>query len=258
MNQFHEANRKGWDAASPGWQAKVEARGEWRRAVIDPRIAFDQSELNHLGNVKDKQVCVLGSGDNIVAFALAGLGAQVTSVDISQIQLDIAAGRAHELGLDINFIRADVTDLSALANNQFDLVYTGGHVAAWISDLPKYYAEAGRILKPGGLFMVNEYHPFRRIWGYHADHLKLDCPYFACGPYQYDRADEADAPTGSLPSYEFHWTITDLVAAMQAGGCTLLTLHEYGDQAEDWETVPLTGLPEYLLLVGKKRAEDDG
>ena len=55
-----------------------------------------------------------------------------------------------------SFVRADVTDLSVLAANTFDLVYTGGHVAVWISDLSQYYAEAGRILRPGGLFIVNE------------------------------------------------------------------------------------------------------
>jgi len=255
MNEFHEANRKGWDAASPGWQAQVEAQGAWRRVSLDPTVVFDRLELDYLGDVQGKQVCVLGSGDNLVVFALAGMGARMTSVDISQTQLDIAAERAREIGLSITFIRADVTDLSVLAANTFDLVYTGGHVAVWVADLSQYYAEAGRILRPGGLFIVNEYHPFRRIWKWDFGRLEVESPYFARGPHLFDRADEVGAPAGSLPSYEFHWTIADFVAAMQAGGCTLRALHEYGDQAEAWESVPLTGLPQFLLLVGQKQQE---
>lgn len=182
MNEFHEANRKGWDAVSPGWQAKIDGQGIWRQAATDPTVVFDKLELDYLGDVQGKQVCVLGSGDNLIAFALAGMGAQVTSVDISQTQLDTAAERARSLGVTITFVRADVTDLAPLAANTFDRVYTGGHVAVWVSDLNKYYAEAGRILKPGGLFIVNEYHPFRRIWKWGSDHLELETPYLTVVP----------------------------------------------------------------------------
>lgn len=91
MNPIHEANRKGWDAASPGWQAMIEERVNWRNCPSDPTIALSREELDHLGDVSDKAACVLGSGDNLVVFALAGMGARVTSVDISQNQLDTAA-----------------------------------------------------------------------------------------------------------------------------------------------------------------------
>ena len=93
--------------------------------------------MRHLGNLEYKKVCVLGSGDNLATFALAGLGAQVTSVDISQAQLDVGAIRAKQLGLQVDFVQADVCDLSAVTL-EFDVVYTGGHVAVWVSDLQKY------------------------------------------------------------------------------------------------------------------------
>jgi SAM-dependent methyltransferase len=270
MNEWHEANRQSWDAVSPQWQAKIDARGEWRRAHLDPMVALRPQELAYLGDVAGQEVCVLGSGDNLVVFALAGLGARVTSVDISQTQLDIAAHRAGELGLAITFVRADVTDLHApcaclswrsgqgpqdrLADATFDVVYTGGHVAVWVSDLQRYYAEAGRILRPGGLFVVNEYHPFRRVWKYVPDRLELEFGYFDRGPHQYDRSEEVPgAAAGSLPSYEFHWTVSDFVSAVMDAGCELIALAEIGDGRQEWETPPIQGLPEDLLLVGRKR-----
>ena len=40
-----------------------------------------------------------------------------------------------------------------LKDASFDLVYTGGHMSVWISDITRYYAESVRILKPGGRFV---------------------------------------------------------------------------------------------------------
>ena len=91
---------------------------------------------------------MLGSGDNQVVFALAGMGAAVTSVDISEIEA--ARSRAAALGLQIEFVQADVVDLSGLGDATFDAVYTGGHVAVCVSDLRRYYGEAARILKSDG------------------------------------------------------------------------------------------------------------
>ena len=144
----------------------------------------------YLRAVSGKQVCVLGSGDNQNVFAIAGMGAHVTSVDISENQLNIAKERAAELGLEVTFLRADVTDLLELASDTFDMVYTGGHVAVWVSDLKTYYSEAVRILKPSGIFMVNEYHPFRRIWKESKNELIVESDYFNRGPFEYDVTDE--------------------------------------------------------------------
>lgn len=256
MNEMHERNRKGWDAMSPYWQAKVDASQDWRKCPLDPTLVLKQQELRYLGNISGKDACVLGSGNNLVAFTLAGLGAKVTSVDISEKQLGIAAERAKELELDINFIQADVTDLGIIPDETFELVYTGGHVAVWISDLTRFYGEAGRILKRDGMFMVNEYHPFRRIWKELPDRLEIESRYFNRGPHLRDFSKEIpSAKVGHLPIYTFHWTVSDYVMAMVDAGCELTTLEEIGDQFQNWgwEVAPFKGLPESLLMVGRKR-----
>ena len=255
-NPLHEANRKGWDAVSARWQANIDATFDWRRVPEDIRLVLDEEELKYFGSVSGRSVCVLGSGDNLVAFALAGAGAQVTSVDISGTQLEIAAGRAEELGLPIQFERADVTDLRGLPDGHFDFVYTGGHVAVWVSDLKRYYDEGCRILKPGGLFLVNEYHPFRRLWRLAPGPLDQEFHYFDRGPLEYDRSDDLPEGTSwSLPSFEFHWTVADMTGALLDAGCALLALEEYGGGRQQWEEgAPLEGMPANLLLVGRKKS----
>lgn len=253
MNEIHEANRKRWEAASDEWARGGDRRGVWRRSPTEPALVLCDRQRAHLGDLTGKDVCVLGSGDHEVAFALAGMGGRVTSVDISQRQLDVGKQRADELRLPMAFVQADVTDLSAIASDSFDVVYTGGHVAVWVSDLNAYYAEAARILRPGGLLMIAEYHPFRRVWRESASELVVGYPYFNRGPFAYDVSTNLDGHTrGPMKSYEFHWTVADFLNAVLRGGCRVVEVHEFGETAAEWEGAPMHGLPECLLIVGRR------
>jgi len=247
MNEIHESNRRFWNASHPWWKERGDRRGVWDRCHLDPSLALTNPELRILGDVSGKDACVLGSGDNQVVFALAGMGARLTSVDLSEEQLATAKARAGKLGLEVTFIQADVTDLSAIDSEAFDLVYTGGHVSVWVSDLRAYYAEAGRILRPGGMFMVNEYHPARRMWHDGEKPVAEQHRYLDRGPYPYDEDQEH-------PSFEFHWTVADHIQAVIDGGCTVVAVDEFGegDEEEDWEPVGLLRLPGALLIVGRK------
>ena len=244
----HEANQAFWDASTNWWKEKEDKRGLWMGAHQDPSSVLSIPEMPFVKDVEAKEVCVLGSGDNEVAFALAGLGGHITSVDISERRLDVAADRACTLGLQLSFLQADVTDLSALEDNTFDLVYTGGHMSVWVSDIQKYYAEAVRILNANGLFIVNEYHPIRRIWlDASGEHPRYG--YFNRGPYKYT-SDEG------LPTFEYHWTVSDHIQAVVDAGCFIVKVEEHGTQIQDefWMEVKLDKLPAYLMIVGRKES----
>ena len=124
--EMHEANRRYWDRLSPDWKALRDRDGLWRRCAGEPELAFAGEALAliraYCGDLHGQDVCVVGSGDNYAAFALAGLGGNVTSTDISGRQLDVARERSRQLGLDITFVRADAADLAPLPDERFDLV----------------------------------------------------------------------------------------------------------------------------------------
>jgi len=241
----HENNRAFWDTSTDWWKEKEDRRGLWMQAHKNPSAIFSPAEMDFVRDVDGKEVCVLGSGDNEVAFALAGLGGRVTSVDISERRLGVAAERARTLGLRLSFIRADVTDLSALQDCTFDLVYTGGHVSVWICGICKYYSEAVRILKPDGLFVVNEYHPVRRMW-LDAEGPEPGHSYFDRGPYRYTSGE-------GLPTFEYHWTVSDHIQAVVDAGCRIVKVDEHGRiEDEFWMKGNLDKLPAYLLIVGRK------
>jgi ubiquinone/menaquinone biosynthesis C-methylase UbiE len=252
-NPIHEANQRRWDAASEKWAHGADSRGIWRRSPTEPNLVLSETELYYLAGIAGKRVCVLGSGDNQVVFALAGLGALVTSVDISQPQLQVAKDRARELKLSIDFVQADVTDLSVIADDSFDVVYTGGHVAVWVSDLLKFYAEAVRILIPTGLLLICEYHPVRRIWKQSKTNLVVNSHYLDRGPFEHHLSEDVLARvSGSLESFEHHWTLADYLNAVVRAGGQIVFVDEFGEQVADWEGAPLAGLPEFLLIVARK------
>ena len=228
-------------------------RGTWRIAHEQPEKVFLEQELALIGEIEGRQVCVLGSGDNLAVFAFAGMGAQVTSVDISSGQLAVARDRAAELGLEVEFVEADVTDLHGLESGRFDLVYTADHVGVWVSDLRGFYREAIRILRRKGLFLITEYHPFRRIWKDREDRLELMCSYHHSGPHEYDVENLLQENSDEARQFEFHWTVAQYLNAVIEQGADLVRFDEIGDEAESWEHAPLEGLPRKLLIAGRKR-----
>src|SRR5262249_3453370 len=134
----------------------------------EPELAFEGEALQQIrrfySDLSGRQVCVIGSGDNYAAFALAGLGAQVTSVDISERQLEVAEGRARTLGLAIHFVRADASGLAACRQGRFDIVVSTNGFFVWVSDPGAVFRAVRTMLKPGGVYVFYDVHPFQRPW----------------------------------------------------------------------------------------------
>ena len=101
MIEEHEANRRQWDLSAESWRDLRDRDGIWQQLRSKPELAFEggayEQIRRHLGSLEDKRICVIGSGDNYGALALASGGASVTSVDISEKQLEVAADRAQTI-----------------------------------------------------------------------------------------------------------------------------------------------------------------
>ena len=256
MNEMHEGNRACWNGWAEWWGKRREKAGVWKLCHQRPELVLSPGELQFMRDVQGKSVCVLASGDNEVAFALAGMGARVTSIDISEGQLTIAEKRARALGLNISFVRADVTDLRDIPDETFHLVHTGGGAGVWISDLHKYYTEAARILKRGGLFLVNEFHPIRVLFSNEEPWPLQD--YSDRSPFTYTSNE-------GFPGTEHHWTVADRIQTMLDVGCDLVRVEEHDGTPSDrdadssaqsdgneQEGADGPKVPRYLLIVARK------
>lgn len=91
-----------------------------------------------------------GTGDYTIQLARMGAGS-TTAVDFNQTMLSIAQQRCVNAWLNgsVKFVVGDVTNLTSLQGNQFDIA-TVGFGLRNVSDLPAALSEALRVLKPGG------------------------------------------------------------------------------------------------------------
>ncbi len=211
----HEANRRYWDRLSDDWKALRERDGLWRHCPEHPELAFQGAALNLIrtfcGGLHGQHALVIGSGDNYAAFALAGLGVSVTSTDISQRQLDVARQRSIELGLEIEFIRADAAELNGIPGDSFDLAFSSNGFFVWIAEPSQVFASIQRVLKPGGHYIFYDIHPFQRPWADETGSLVMAQPYGVVGP----RPDPQDG------TFQFTWTLADLLNPLCDSGLVL-------------------------------------
>lgn len=264
MNERHEANRRHWDNAAAGWRALRDRDGLWTTCVDHPDVAFEGDAFEQIRrfcpDLNGRRVCVVGSGDNYAAFALAGRGARVTSVDISERQLQIAEERARSLGLRIDFVRADATCLSGLESDSFDLVLSTNGFFVWIAEPGKLFEAVYLILKRGGAYVFYDIHPFQRPWAADVAPLRMEKPYGDRGPYVYDE-------DGAC--YEHHWTAADLLNPLSSAGFVLKHFGETtaasprfwqdfsyepssADRLLDWRYNARAGLPVWLTVAAQK------
>lgn len=261
-------NQADWDAFSASYLRYNHADKLIQRIVDDPSSAFKRvtwAQLQrHLPDLKGKRVCVPSSGDNHAVFAFALLGAQVTSCDISQPQLDAAAKVAEKLKLDITFVQADTMRLDDLPDDHFDLVYTSNGVHVWLNDLPEMYRNVHRILREGGVYIMCDVHPFQRPFG---EGCKVVKPYDLTGPFE----DET--------TITFTWRVQDILNPMADAGLRFIHMEEMQDEKDyvhpfwlpledivngvqvdpaevdrlyDWRENPAMALPAWLCIVCRK------
>ncbi len=118
-----------------------------RRATLDVAAALNLTP--------DARLLDLGSGLGGPARTLAEcFGCHVTGIDLTPAFCQAATTLSHWVGLSgrVTFLQGDATDLP-FADASFDAAMTI-HVAMNIAAKDRMYAEARRVLKPGGRFAV--------------------------------------------------------------------------------------------------------
>ena len=97
--------------------------------------------------IKDKKLLELGCGPGNRSFQLAQSGANITSIDISDVAIDQAKQKAEEKALDVHFFVMNAEKLD-FEQNSFEVIC--GISILHHLDLEKAYTELARTLKVGG------------------------------------------------------------------------------------------------------------
>jgi SAM-dependent methyltransferase len=184
------------------------------------------------------------------------LGAEVTGLDFSEAAMEAARALAAEIGVEADFVCADVYDAAeALGGRRFDIVYTGFGALNWLSDLPRWADVVASLLEPGGFLYLAEFHPFQWIFG--DDDLTIEIDYFQTDPHTWDDpgtygADATD--TKHNRTIEWQHPLGEIVSSVIGAGLTVEFLHEHDwTLMERWPFLEKHGVGEFRMPEGQPR-----
>ena len=115
-----------------------------------------------LVDVKGKDVLCLASGGGQQSAIFGILGAKVTVIDIADGQLVGDKKAADHYGYKVTTIQGDMSDLLALKDMSFDLVFQAPSMG-YISDIKHVYSEVARVLRSGGLYRADAQNPLSQF-----------------------------------------------------------------------------------------------
>jgi SAM-dependent methyltransferase len=142
--------------------------------------SLNDIELDLLGDIRGKSILHLQCHFGQDSISLARLGAKVTGIDLSDVAVAKAKELAEQCGVDAHFVCCDVLDLPNHLLSQFDIVFTSYGTIGWLPDLATWGQVVSHFLKPGGQFLIVEFHPV--VWMFDNDFEKVAYRYFKDGP----------------------------------------------------------------------------
>ncbi len=141
------------------------------------KTSLNQIELDLLGDVRGKSILHLQCHFGQDSMSLSRMGAQVVGVDFSDKAIRAAKQIRDELGLDTEFVLNDVLSLDASKlDGLFDIVFTSYGTIGWLPDIQKWAEVVARFMKPGGQFIIAEFHPV--VWMFDDDIQYVRYSYF--------------------------------------------------------------------------------
>lgn len=196
-------------------------------AFLKGKNVLRNVERELLGNVEGLKILHLQCHFGLDSLSLARMGASVTGVDLSEKAIQKATELNDELGTDAQFVCCDLYDLPNQLNGQFDLVFTSYGTIGWLPDLEKWAAVIRRYLKPGGRFIMVDFHPF--LWTFDDAMKNISYDYFKADPIvetvkgTYAQRDAAIETT----TVSWNHSLSEILSSLIQAGLELRSFQEH-------------------------------
>ncbi len=236
----HETNRRSWNAVTIAHNSHKKDQAAYLR---NGGSTLFPDEIELLGELSEKRLLHLQCNCGQDTLSLAQLGAVATGVDISDDAIEFARQLSADSGIPASFERADIFEwLASSEPDQFDLVFTSYGVVVWLSNLSQWARGIARVLRPGGRFVLLEFHPtltmFKEDWtpGYASMGGIAESVEAGIGDYV-GYAGDSLTPSGYQegvvdfvnlhPVMEYGWGVGDIASALLDAGLRIEVLRDY-------------------------------
>jgi 2-polyprenyl-3-methyl-5-hydroxy-6-metoxy-1,4-benzoquinol methylase len=228
------------------------------KIVRDPEGRLS-SLYKYFGDVSGKKVANLLGSHGSKAVALALLGADVTVVDISRENAAYAKELAGASGIDIRYVISDVLKLpTEELTGDYDIVFSELGILHYFTDLKPFMDVFFKLLKPGGIAIIQDFHPFSKlIESRGSTHKvrkhKITGDYFDTSLEETDVAFSKFLPEdvqNEIPKVQLRkWTLGEVITSVAQSGLFIKQLVEESNQSSE---VFDKGIPKTFTIVAEK------
>ncbi len=191
------------------------------------KSSLNETELALLGDIKGKSVLHLQCHFGQDSLSLARMGAKVTGMDLSDAAIDKAREMNTALGLDATFVCCDIYDLPQHLQDSFDIVFTSYGVVGWLPDLQKWGKIVDHFLRPGGRFIMVEFHPV--MWMFDNNFTRIQYSYFNTEAIIDDTTGTYTDRNAPITYQEVSWnhSLDEVFAGLMENNMTITGFKEY-------------------------------
>jgi ubiquinone/menaquinone biosynthesis C-methylase UbiE len=236
LDEINQTNRTRWNALA---SARVEYSEPYLKFTKE-QAAQHVYQYGVLQEIAGKKVLCLanGGGQQSVAFGL--LGAEVTVLDLSDVQLERDRQAAEHHGLKPTLIQGDMRDLSIFPDSTFDIVWQAYSIN-FVPNVEPVLRGVRRVLKPGGIYFLQFANPFvmsvdEEAWDGKAFPLKnryLDGEDLSVKYPHWDVTQPDGAQVKVDSPHEYRHRLSTVLNSMTQNGFILLGLWEWMREGEN-------------------------
>lgn len=217
------ANRALWDARAELHYASAFYDME---GFLKGKSTLNSIELGLLGDVGGCDLLHLQCHFGQDTLSLARMGARVTGLDLSPAAIAKARELTERCAMKADFIESNVIDFRPELEGRFDVVFTSYGTIGWLPDLKPWAANIARYLKPGGRFVLAEFHP--AVWMFDNDFTRVAYSYFNREAIIENEAGSYAAPDAPLQMESYSWNhpLADVLTVLMENGLHLEAFRE--------------------------------
>jgi SAM-dependent methyltransferase len=218
-----KVNERAWDRLADdvrfAGEMPLPESAEMAQAALDPW-------LMEIWRPDLKLMC-LGAGGGRQGPLHALAGADVTVVDLSRRQLEHDRMVAQKHGLNMTLLQASAEHLVEIEDKTFDVVLQPVS-ACYLKNIPAMYAEVARVLKPGGIYLVQHKQPLSLlVQGAKQGGVWIEQPQVQGKPLAAIAEDaKAPHPTRELGTVEYAHSLQSLIGDLCSAGFLIAQFSE--------------------------------